>query len=44
MSQGAGNAIRTDPDERGVKTAPGKAWTAVRVIRVRERLAEAGQR
>ena len=26
-------------NERGIKTATGKAWTAVQVIRVRERLA-----
>jgi hypothetical protein len=27
-------------NERGIKTATGKAWTAVQVIRVRERLAD----
>ena len=27
-------------NERGIKTATGKAWTAIQVIRVRERLAD----
>jgi len=27
-------------NERGIKTATGKAWTAVQVIRVRKRLAD----
>ena len=27
-------------NERGLKTATGKAWTAVQIIRVRERLAD----
>jgi len=30
-------------NERGIKTATGKAWTAVQVIRVRERLADRQQ-
>ena len=27
-------------NERGIKTTTGKAWTAVQIIRVRERLAD----
>ena len=35
-SQAAAKAL----NERGITTATGKAWTAVQIIRVRERLAD----
>jgi hypothetical protein len=38
--QGGLPVIAKALNERGIKTATGKAWTAVQVIRVRERLAD----